>query len=87
MPKIISSSTLRNGYNEVSAWCREKQEPVFVTKNGAGDLAVMYIESYEQLMARLDLLKSLAEGHRDVLEGRTHPAREGVSRLREEFGL
>ena len=28
MPKIISSTTLRNGYNEVSAWCREKQEPV-----------------------------------------------------------
>ena len=43
MPKIISSSALRNGYNEVSDWCREHQEPVFVTKNGAGDLAVMDI--------------------------------------------
>ena len=58
MPKIISSTTLRNGYNEVSAWCREKQEPVFVTKNGVGDLVVMDIESYEQLMARLDVLKT-----------------------------
>lgn len=87
MPKIISSSALRNGYNEVSDWCREHHEPVFVTKNGAGDLAVMDIGAYEQLMARLDLLKELAEGRRDVLEGRTHDAREGVSQLREEFGL
>lgn len=87
MPKIISSSTLRNGYNEVSDWCREHREPVFVTKNGAGDLAVMDIGTYEQLMARLDLLKELSEGHRDVLEGRTHDAREGARRLRTEFGL
>ncbi|WP_294159403.1 type II toxin-antitoxin system prevent-host-death family antitoxin [uncultured Collinsella sp.] len=87
MPKTISSTTLRNGYNEVSAWCREKQEPVFATKNGVGDLVVMDIESYEQLMARLDVLKTLAEGYRDVVEGRTHSALEGVVRLREEFGL
>ena len=45
----------------------------------------MDIESYERLMARLDLPKTLAVGRRDVLEGRTHPAREGVARLREEF--
>lgn len=45
----------------------------------------MDIESYEQLIARLDLPKTLAEGHRGMLEGRTHPAREGVARLREEY--
>ena len=48
---------------------------------------VSAIESYEQLMARLDVLKTLAEGYRDVVEGRTHSALEGVVRLREEFGL
>ena len=64
-----------------------RREPVFVTKNGAGDLAVMDIGTYEQLMARLDLLKELSEGHRDVLEGRTHDAREGARQLRTEFGL
>ena len=87
MPRIISSSTLRNGYNEVSAWCRENDEPVFVTKNGAGDLAVMGVDAYERLMARFDLLKELAEGHRDVLEGRVHDAHEGTARLRDELGL
>lgn len=54
MPKIISSSALHNGYNEASAWCRGKARARFFTKNGAGTLAVMDIESHEQLMALLD---------------------------------
>ncbi len=87
MPKIISSSTLRNGYNDVSAWCNENDEALFVTKNGAGDLAIMGMDAYERLMAQLDLCKELAEGHRDVIKGRIHPAEDGVARLREEFGL
>lgn len=87
MPKIISSSALRNGYNDISAWCHETDETVFVTKNGSGDLALMGIDTYERLMARIDAMRQLAEGHRDVLEGRTHEARNGASSLREEFGL
>lgn len=87
MPKIIASSALRNGYNEVSAWCHEHDEAVFVTKNGTGDLAVMDIGSYERLMARLDLVGELARGHRDVVEGRTHPAADGAHTLRQELGL
>ncbi len=87
MPKIISSTALRNGYAEVSAFCHETQDPVFVTRNGAGDLAVMSVEAYEQLTDRLDLYDRLEEGHRDAVEGRTHPARDGVRSLREKYGL
>lgn len=46
----------------------------------------MDIESYERLMVRLDLLKSSAEGHRDVVEGRTHPARKGASACAKSSG-
>ena len=48
MPMIKSSADLRNGYNEISAICHEFSEPVFITKNGKGDLAVMSIEAYER---------------------------------------
>ena len=54
MPKIRSSADLRNNYNEISRFCHEYAEPVFITKNGKGDLAVMSIEAYEQLVSRFE---------------------------------
>lgn len=45
MPKIRSSADLRNHYNEISTFCHDYAEPVFITKNGKGDLAVMSIET------------------------------------------
>ena len=86
MPTIISSTKLRNEYNEVSRQCHERPEPVFVTRNGNGDLAVMSIEAYEALARRSELVAELARGHADVEAGRTMPASEAVSRLREELG-
>lgn len=50
MPNIKSSTDLRNGYNAISTFCHESREPVFITKNGKGDLAVMSIEVYEELI-------------------------------------
>ena len=49
MPAIKSSADLRNNYNEISSFCHSYPEPVFITKNGKGDLAVMSIEAYEEL--------------------------------------
>jgi len=39
MPNIKSSTDLRNNYNDISTFCHESREPVFITKNGQGDLA------------------------------------------------
>ena len=47
MPCIRSSTDLRDSYNEVSTFCHENREPVFIAKNGQDDLAVMSIEMYE----------------------------------------
>ena len=55
MPNIRSSADLRNSYNEISTFCHEYAEPVFITKNGKGDLAVMSIEAYEQLAGRCEM--------------------------------
>ena len=49
MPTIKSNADLRNNYNEISTFCHNYAEPVFITKNGKGDLAVMSIEAYEEL--------------------------------------
>lgn len=76
MPKITSSAELRNNYNEISTFCHKYNEPVFITKNGKGDLAVMSIEAYEMLTARIELFTELKKGLDDVEAGRTIPADE-----------
>lgn len=48
MPIIKPITDLRNT-NEISDLCREKQEPIFITKNGAGDMVIMNIELYDKL--------------------------------------
>ena len=45
MPNIRSSADLRNNYNDISTYCHSYNEPVFITKNGKGDLAVMSMET------------------------------------------
>ena len=85
MPSIISSTKLRNEYNEVSRACHEQMAPIFVTRNGDGDLAVMSIEAYEALARHAQLVQELERGHADVEAGRTMPAAEAIRRLREEF--
>jgi prevent-host-death family protein len=49
MPNIKSSTDLRNNYNDISTFCHESNEPIFITKNGRGDLVVMSIQSYEAI--------------------------------------
>ncbi len=86
MPEIRSSAELRNRYNEISTFCHEYAEPVFITKNGKGDLAVMSIEKYEDLAGRLELYGLLQDGLEDVAEGRTRPLSEAIANLRSRRG-
>ncbi len=82
MPMIRSSADLRNGYNEISTLCHEYAEPVFITKNGKGDLAVMSIEAYENLVGRFELYGKLREGLDEVERGRTRPFEDALADIR-----
>ena len=61
MPSIRPITDLRNT-NEISELCHKQNEPIFITKNGYGDLVIMSIETYERQLAKLDLYSKLAEG-------------------------
>ena len=82
MPNIRSSADLRNGYNEISSFCHKYGEPVFITKNGKGDLAVMSIEAYEQLLGRFELYGLLQEGMEDVQKGDTRPFSDALADIK-----
>lgn len=85
MPIIRSSTDLRNCYNEISTLCHEIEEPVFVTKNGKGDLAVMSVEMYEMLSGRLELYRLLDEGRAATKEGKKRPLADVMKDLRQEL--
>jgi prevent-host-death family protein len=71
MPTIVKSAELRNNYGKISDFCHKHREPVFITKNGAGDLAVMSIEKYEELAGANELYQFIQKGIDDVEQGRT----------------
>lgn len=68
MLNIKSSTDLRNNYNEISSFCHESKEPVFITKNGRGDLAVMSIDLFNKIMGRYELYRLLDESEEDFSE-------------------
>jgi len=69
MPAIRPISDLRNNSNEISEFCRATREPVFITKNGIGDMVVMSMETYELQQARIDLYAKLAEAEAEIASG------------------
>lgn len=58
---IKASAAIRQNYNEISNLCKETGEPVFLTKNGEGDLVVMDINTYDQREQQLELREKLVE--------------------------
>ena len=68
MPLIRPISDLRNT-NEISEICHRKQEPIYITKNGYGDLVVMSIETYERQLALVGVYRKLAEAEAQISQG------------------
>ena len=85
MPQIRPITDLRNT-NEISELCHARREPLFITKNGYGDVVVMSIEAYEEMIetARTDAAISEAE-QEFAADGVLLDARETLSSLRRKY--
>ena len=68
---IRPSAAIRQNYNEVAELCRKTAEPVYLTKNGEGDLVVMDIESFTRREKMLQLREELLAVEEDRLAGRS----------------
>ena len=69
MPNIRHISDLRNNANEISDFCRQTREPVYITRNGSGDMVVLSIEEYERQQALIDLYGKLAVAEQEIASG------------------
>jgi len=86
MPQIRPITDLRNT-NEISEICHKGNEPIFITKNGYGDLVVMSIETYEKQMAIVDVYKKLAEAELQAAdETSLLDGEEVFKKLRTKYG-
>jgi PHD/YefM family antitoxin component YafN of YafNO toxin-antitoxin module len=86
MPIIKSISSLRHHTREIATLCHEKDEPVYLTTNGEGDLVVMTIDHYERLKARVDLFEKLGVAQAQAASGEkgiTH--KQMMARLRRKL--
>ncbi|MDR0884075.1 MAG: type II toxin-antitoxin system Phd/YefM family antitoxin [Oscillospiraceae bacterium] len=83
---IRPSTALRNEYNDISAFCKENGQPVFLTKNGEGDLVVMSLAAYARREAMLDLREKLLDAEAQVQNGaRLYSTEEVSARLLERI--
>ena len=87
MPAIRKSADLRNKYSEISTFCRKYREPVFITKNGQGDLAIMSIEAYEELTSRYELYDALNLGLDQINRGETISGEKMMKKIKKYAGI
>ena len=86
MPQIIPIKELKDT-TKISELCHASSEPIYITKNGYGDMVVMSMETYEATIRRDQIYKELESSEKQVAEGKTRPAKEALADLRVKYEL
>ena len=82
MPQIRPITDMRNT-TEMSNLCHAKREPIFITKNGYGDMVVMSIETYDEMLDTATTDAAITEAEQELgRDGRLYDAREALGELR-----
>jgi len=81
MPQIIPIRDLKNTA-EISRKCQQADAPIFITKNGYGDMVIMSMKCYKETLAKLDTYTKLDEAELQISTGKTVPAETSMKRLR-----
>lgn len=86
MPIIIPIKDLKNT-SEVSALCHSSDEPVFVTKNGYGDLVIMSMDTFEKRSFLIEARQKIAEAEADLSDGKILDAKDLAADIKAKYGL
>ncbi len=86
MPQIIPIKDLKRT-SELSEMCREAKEPVFITKNGYGDMVIMSMETYEKIMLMNDIYRKIDAAEKSIDKGEVMDGFESLRKTREKYDL
>ena len=86
MPQIIPIRDLKDT-NKISERCRAAKEPIFITKNGYGDMVIMSMETYEEQLAMLEVYSKLAVAEEQIRAGQFMSAEDSAKGLKEKYAL
>lgn len=81
MPTIVPIKELKNT-STISDLCHSTNEPIFITKNGYGDMVLMSMETYEEHFFRKKMYRELEISEQQITEGKVMDAMESIKKLR-----
>jgi PHD/YefM family antitoxin component YafN of YafNO toxin-antitoxin module len=86
MPKIIPIRDLKNT-SKISRMCHESDDPIFVTKNGYGDIVIMSMKVYKEKMFMSDIYHKLNAAEEQLAEGKVLDGDESLKKIRDKFNV
>lgn len=86
MPKIIPIKELKKT-SEISEMCHEADGPIYITKNGYGNMVIMSMENYEAVMRQLAIYRDIEISEKQIENGQTKDARSALKEMRAKYGL
>lgn len=86
MPQIIPIRDLKNT-SKISQMCQEATEPIYITKNGYGDMVIMSVKMYEEKLFMLDVYNKLAAAEAQIAEGKVLDGDASLKSIREKYNV
>ena len=86
MPQIMPIKDLKNT-SEISDICHKSEEPIYITKNGYGDMVIMSMEVYQSIMQKVEVYKDVEVSELLIEAGQVREARAALADMREKYGI
>ena len=86
MPQIIPIRHLKDTVS-VSELCHRSDEPIYITKNGYGDMVLMSMELFEAMQKQWDMYSAIQLSEAQIKHGQTMNAKKALGRVRAKYGL
>ena len=86
MLQIIPIKDLKNT-SEISEICHNSDEPVYITKNGYGDMVIMSIDTYESIEEKIHMYQSLIVSEQQIKAGEVLDAKKSLKSIRQKYDL